>query len=100
MDENRLQSNINALRAFVNEHGWRVIDEKTIQFGSQLTVSDGPNKIPVAFYTSGKALIQGKDSPLRSELQTWWYGKQSVSSQPATPATAQSSFIEVPIVSP
>src|ERR1700676_3371051 len=100
MDGNRLQSNINALRAFAHERGLRIIEEKAIQSGYQLTVSDGPNKIPVAFYTSGKALIQGKDSSLRSELQTWWYGQQPVSSQPATPATAQSSFIEVPIVSP
>jgi ribonuclease HIII len=79
MEPTKLQSNIDALRTLVNERGWRIIDEKAIQFGSQLTVSDGPNKIPVAFYTSGKALIQGKDSPLRSELQAWWYSKKSVS---------------------
>ena len=99
MEENKLQSNIDALRTLVNERGWRIINEKAIQSGYQLTISDGANKIPVAFYTSGKALIQGKDSPLRNELQAWWYGKQSVSSQPATPATAQSSFIEIPSVS-
>src|ERR1700681_2239804 len=100
MEGNKLQANIDALRALVNERGWRIIDEKAIQFGSQLTVSDGQNKIPVAFYTSGKALIQGKDSPLRSELQTWWYGKQPASSQPATPATKQSTLIETPAASP
>ncbi len=72
MDGNKLQSNIDALRAFVNERGWRVIDEKAIQSGYQLTISEGSNKIPIAFYTSGKALIQGKESPLQSEIQAWW----------------------------
>jgi ribonuclease HIII len=100
MEPTKLQSNIDALRAFVNERGWRIIDEKAIQSGYQLTISDGANKIPVAFYTSGKALIQGKDSPLRSELQAWWYGKKSVSSQPAAPTIAQSSFIETPTAPP
>lgn len=100
MEGNKLQSSIDALRALINERGWRIKDEKAIQSGLQLTVSDGANKIPVAFYTSGKALIQGKDSPLRRELQTWWYGKQPVLSQPAITTPAQSSFIEAPAVSP
>src|SRR5579863_9380503 len=95
MEENKLQSHIDALRALVNQRGWRIIDEKAIQWGYQLIVSDGKTKIPIDLFTSGKALIQGKDSPLRSELQTWWYGgKQPISSQPAKPATAQSAFIE------
>ena len=97
MDNTRLQSNKDALRAFVKERGWRIIDEKAIQSGYQFTVSDGANKIPVAFYASGKALIQGKDSSLRSELQTWWYGKQPASSQPAT---TQSTLIETPAAAP
>jgi len=100
IEPTKLQSNIDALRAFVNERGWRIIDEKAIQSGYQLTISDGANKIPIAFYTSGKALIQGKDSPLRSELQAWWYSKKSVSSQPAAPTIAQSTFIETPIAPP
>jgi ribonuclease HIII len=100
MEGNKLQSSIDALRKLVNERGWRIIDEKAIQSGYQLTVSDGANKIPVAFYTSSKTLIQGKDSPLRSELQTWWSSKQPISSQPATHATSQSSFIETSTVSP
>jgi len=100
MEENKLQSNIDALRVFVNERGWRIIDEKTIQSGYQLTISDGTDKIPVAFYTSGKVLIQGKDSSLRSELQAWWYGNKSVSSQPAASTIAQSSFIETPTAPP
>lgn len=100
MEGNKLQFNIDALRSFVNERGWRIIDEKAIQSGYQLTVSDGANKIPVAFYLSGKALIQGKDSSLRSELQAWWYGKKTVSSEQTTSATTQSTLIKTPTVSP
>ena len=100
MEENKLQSNIDALRTLANERGWRIIDEKAIQSGYQLTISDGANKIPVAMFTTGKALVQGKDSPLRSELQAWCYGRQSASPQPATPTTTQASLIETPAVSP
>ena len=100
MEGNKLQASIDALHAFVAERGWRIVDEKAIQSGSQLIVSDGVNKIPVALYTSGNALIQGKDSPLRNELQTWWYGKKAGSSQQITAATAQASLIETPVVSP
>lgn len=96
MEGNKLQASIDALHAFVAERGWRIVDEKAIQSGAQLIVSDGINKIPVAFYTSGKALIQGKDSSLRNELQTWWDGKKAGSSQQVTSASVQSSFIETP----
>ena len=88
MEENKLQSSIDALRAFVNERSWRIIEEKAIQSGYQLTVSDGANKIPVALYTTGKALIQGKECALRSELQMWWYGKQAASTKLAAPAVS------------
>lgn len=100
MEGNKLQSHIDALHAFVSERGWRIIDEKAIQSGYQLTISDGAHKIPIAFFTSGKALIQGKDSPLRSELQKWWNTRKAPSSQPAIHSTTQSSFIETPALSP
>lgn len=100
MENTLLQSRIDALRALANERGWRISDEKAIQFGSQLTISDGTNKIPVAIYTSGKALIQGKDCPLRRELQAWWYGKKPVSSEQTMPTTTQSTLVKTPVVSP
>ena len=99
MEGNKLQPNIDVLRAFVQERGWRIIDEKAIQSGYQLTISDGANKIPVALYTTGRALIQGKDSPLRSELQAWWNDRQSAPGKPAVPATAQAALLEMPAVS-
>src|ERR1051326_3847239 len=99
MEGNKPQPRIDALRAFVHERGWRIIDEKAIQSGYQLTVSDGASKIPVALYTTGKALIQGKESPLRSELQAWWNGRQNNPARSAAPAIAQSALMETPAVS-
>lgn len=99
MEPTKLQSSIDAFRAFVQERRWRIIDEKAIQSGYQLTISDGSSKIPVALYTTGKALIQGKDSPLRSELQAWWSSKQTVPARPAAPTTTQSALIASPAVS-
>jgi len=99
MEENKLQSSIDALRALVHERGWRIIDEKAIQWGYQLTVSDGNAKIPVDLFTTGRALVQGKDSSLRSELQAWWNGRQPLSARSAAPAIAQSALIETPAVS-
>jgi|SRR5690348_1838878 len=99
MEGNKLQSGIDALRALVHERGWRIIDEKAIQWGHQLIVSDGNTKIPVDLFTTGKALIQGKESPLRSELQAWWYGKQSSPTRSVASATIQSALIETPAAS-
>ncbi len=99
MEGDKLQSSIDALRALVHEHGWRITDEKAIQSGYQLTVSDGANKIPVAVYTTGRALIQGKDSSLRSELQAWWNSKQSNPVRPTAPAIAQSALTDTPAIS-
>src|SRR5689334_20164984 len=99
MEGNKLQSSIDALRALVQERGWHITGEKAIQWGYQLIISDGKTKIPIDLFTTGRALIQGKDSPLRSELQAWWNSRQAVSARSATPATAQAAFIETPSVS-
>ena len=99
MEGNKLQFSIDALRAFVQERGWRITDEKAIQSGYQLTVSDGASKIPIAFYTTGRALIQGKESSLRSELQAWWNGRQVAPTQSVASATSQSALIGTPAVS-
>ncbi|HLX55756.1 MAG TPA: ribonuclease HIII [Ktedonobacteraceae bacterium] len=100
MRESQLQSNIDALRAFVNERGWHIIDEKAIQSGYQLIVSDGVNNIPFDLFHTGKALIQRKSSPLQAELKAWWNTRKAPSSQPAAPTPAQSSFLETPTIPP
>jgi len=68
MNEAKLQANIDALRRFVESQGWIITNEKDIQSGYQLVVSNGLTRVPVAFFYSGKALIQGK--PDESYLNT------------------------------
>jgi ribonuclease HIII len=99
MNESKLQANIDALREFVEGQGWTVVDEKEIQSGYQLTITDGISKVPVAFFSSGKALIQGKPSALQNELKSWWYSRKTPSPLPATPTATQSSFVETPSLS-
>jgi ribonuclease HIII len=100
MDESRLQANIEALREFVQNKGWTVVDEKEIQSGYQLTVTDGITKIPVAFFRSGKALIQGKPGELQTRLKSWWNEKKAPSVQPTVAAATQPSLVETPSIAP
>ena len=96
MNESKLQANIDALREFVHGKGWSIADEKEIQSGYQLTVTDGIARIPIAFFSSGKALIQGKPGALQTELKSWWDTRKTSYAQSLVPATIQSSFVETP----
>lgn len=96
MAESKLQANIDAFREFVHTNGWSIVEEKEIQSGYQITVADGKTKIPAAFYNSGKALIQGKQGELRTEIQSWWNGRKTSSDMPASPISAQPSLVETP----
>jgi ribonuclease HIII len=94
MNESKLQTNIDALREFVQSKGWAILDEKEIQSGYQLLVTDGISRIPVAFFYSGKALIQGKPGELETQLKTWCYSRKASSTQPVARAATQSSLNE------
>jgi ribonuclease HIII len=97
MNLSTLQANIDALREFVQSNGWTIIDEKEIQSGYQLVVTDDITKVPIAFFFSGKGLIQGKPGELQSKLKTWWDERKVSSTQPAASKTTQSSFVETPL---
>jgi ribonuclease HIII len=71
MSEKPLQTNVDALREFVRSKGWSIVAEKEIAHGYQLVVTDGINKTPVDFFTTGKTLIQGRPSALQAEIQSW-----------------------------
>jgi ribonuclease HIII len=62
-------------------------------------VADGKTRIPAAFYHSGKALIQGKEGALRTEIRAWWNARKPSSEQPATPFKAQPALVEMPSTS-
>jgi len=89
-----LQAIIEAFRNFVSNRGWSISDEKEIQHGYQLTVTDGITKIPVALYSSGKALVQGKASPLQTELKAWYYGPKATPKQLDVEVPAQLQLVD------
>ena len=94
MDESKLQVNINALREFIQNKGWSIVDEKEIQSGYQLVITDDLTRVPVALFSSGKTLIQGKPGELQTKLKTWWNARKTSSTQPTVPTTTQSILIE------
>ncbi len=100
MNEPKLQANIDALREFVESKGWSIVAEKEISYGYQLLVTDGITRIPVDLFTTGKALIQGKPGMLPTEIKSWWYTRNSSSTQPVASATTQSTLIETPSSTP
>lgn len=100
MTGSKLQTNIEALHAFVEQQGWRVIEEKAIQYGYQITVSDGKDKIPVGLYESGKMLVQGKPGTLQNALKAWQDIRTSPGKQadlPLMPVSPQSSIATAPV---
>ena len=70
-NENILDTNTRAFREFAQRKGWTICTEGEIQLGYQFRITDGRDKIPVSFYSTGKALIQGKAGDLQIEIQTW-----------------------------
>jgi ribonuclease HIII len=99
VNESKLQTNIYALREFIHNNGWSIIDEKEIQSGYQLVVTDGITRVPVALFHSGKALIQGKPGELQTKLKTWHNERKSASTQSTASIARQSSLIELPTTS-
>ncbi len=96
MNLSKLQANIDALQELIQSNGWLIVDKKVIQSGYQVVVTDEITKVSVAFFYSGKVLIQGKPGELQTKLKTWWCSRKAPSTQP-TAATTQASLIESPL---
>jgi ribonuclease HIII len=94
MAESKLQANIDAFRDFVHANGWTIVEEKEIQFGHQLKVTDGITRISVDFFTTGRALIQGKPGELRTQIQAWWDKQKATSGQGTAPVNVQPALVE------
>lgn len=62
---------ISRLRAFAAGHGLQTLPERNIDYGLQIIVTDGSCEVPLNIYTTGKLVVGGKASPLRSQLQEW-----------------------------
>lgn len=96
MNESKLQANIDALREFVESKGWSIVGEKEIQSGYQLIVTDQITRVPVALFSSGKALIQGKPGELQTKLKTWRDERKASSTQSTASMATQSPLVESP----
>lgn len=66
-----LDSKLSALRAFLQEKKFAIQDERKIDYGHQFKIVNGGDVVTVNFYTTGKVLVQGKVSDLKSEIETW-----------------------------
>lgn len=71
-NESVLEKNVQAFREFVQHKGWTTIGEREVPSGYEFRVTDRRDIVPVCFYTTGKALIQGKAGNLHAEIQAWW----------------------------
>ena len=90
-NETALDKNVQAFREFVQRKGWTILAEREIPSGYEFRVTDGRDKIPVSFYTTGKASIQGKAGNLQTEIQAWWQNPSITSSfTPAKDSTTAS----------
>jgi ribonuclease HIII len=94
-NETVLDKNVQAFREFAQRKGWTILAEREVQSGYEFRVTDGREKIPISFYTTGKALIQGKAGSLQAEIQAWWQNF-SVAPSPtpkkdSTPASVSSA---------
>ncbi|HEX3642712.1 MAG TPA: hypothetical protein VHV10_15610 [Ktedonobacteraceae bacterium] len=78
----QLEVVVEMFRAYLLDQGWSIVEEKDLQNGLQLLVTDGIAKVPIDCYTNGNAFIQGPAGVLKTELQTWW---QEQKASPAAP---------------
>src|SRR5258706_4268669 len=82
MAESKLQANIDAFRDFVHTNGWTILEERKIQNGFQLLVTDGITRVAIDCYTNGNASIRGSTGTLKADLQNWWQQRKASSASP------------------
>ena len=78
----QLQTVLQQFRTYILQHQWTILEEREIQNGAQLFVTDGTTRVVVACYTNGNALVQGPTGALKADLQNWWNQQKA---SPASP---------------
>lgn len=69
--KNILLDNTADLENFLIENQWQIFTRKDIDYGLQIIVTDGSVTIPINLYTSGRIIVQGKNSNLKTLLTEW-----------------------------
>lgn len=66
-----IETNLQALDRFVQENGWSIHGQKEIDYGQQVIVTDGTTRLPVNLFRTGKIVVQGKSSDMKTQLTQW-----------------------------
>jgi ribonuclease HIII len=62
---------LTALETLIDENHLQVFDRKEIEYGTQIVVTDGTIRLPINIYTSGRIIVQGKQSGLKTLITEW-----------------------------
>lgn len=73
----QLQAVLRMFRSSILQQGWSLLEEREIQNGVQLLVTDGITSVIINCYTNGNAYIQGAAGALKTGLQNWWQQQQA-----------------------
>lgn len=71
MTADQMSSNLASLEHFLKEKGWRIFEQKDIDHGRQVTVTDGTTRLPVNFFNTGTISVQGKSCEMKTVLTEW-----------------------------
>jgi len=71
MTADQISANLATLEYFLKEKGWRIFEQKNIDYGRQVIVTDGTTRLPVNFFNTGKILVQGKSCEMKTALTEW-----------------------------
>lgn len=71
-DYQAYQARLNNFRNFItSSKEWSIAEEREIDYGFHFVIYDGRIRNTIAFYPSGKILVQGNDSRLKIALLEW-----------------------------
>ena len=65
------EKTLQTFRVFLQEKKFAIQEERQIDYGHQFKIVNGDDVVTVNFYTTGKVLVQGKASDLKSEIESW-----------------------------
>jgi ribonuclease HIII len=66
-----IADNVAAFRTFIASEQLSIYEEKEIGHGYQIVVTNGSDRVPVNFFSTGRMNVQGKASALQVALKAW-----------------------------
>ena len=67
----QLTTTMKMFESFVSEKGWKILEQKDIDYGQQVIVTDKLSRVPVNIFRTGKIVPQGKSCELRTAITEW-----------------------------